>query len=133
LGLGFSFGGNLMEKPHRRLKVWESSIDLTVMMYELTKTFPVDEKYGLVSQMRRAASSVPSNIAEGAARDSATDYARFLTIAIGSISELDTQLEIARRLGYCRDEDFERLDHQQAGVSRMLVALRRRVRESGRS
>jgi len=111
-----------MEKPHRRLEVWQWSMDLTMMVYELTKAFPAEEKFGLISQMRRAAVSIASNIAEGAARHSATDYARFLTMAIGSLSELDTQLELARRLGYCSDDRFRELDEKQASINRMLIA-----------
>jgi four helix bundle protein len=117
-----------MDKPHRRLEVWQWSMDLTVMIYRLTTTFPAEEKFGLVSQMRRAASSVPSNIAEGAARSSATDFARFLTIALGSIAELDTQLELAGRLGYCNADEIDRLDKKQASISRMIVALRKSIR-----
>ena len=104
-------------------------MELTVSIYEVTKSFPEHEKFGLVSQMRRCAVSIPSNIAEGAARDSSADYARFLTIALGSLSELDTQLELAKRLDYFNAEAHSRVDDELASISRMLVALRRKIRQ----
>ncbi len=121
-----------MEKPHRRLEVWEWSVQLAEMVYEMTREFPREEKFGLVSQMRRAAVSIPSNIAEGAARTTKPDFIRFLTIAIGSLSELDTQLELSHRLKYCSDERFQKIDKHQASVSRMLIALRKSIQEVSR-
>ncbi|NOT46843.1 MAG: four helix bundle protein [Acidobacteria bacterium] len=93
-----------MEKPHKRLIAWKKSMDLVVLIYELTKTFPKQETYGLISQMRRAAISGPSNIAEGAAGRSKDQFRNFLSIAIGSLNELNTQLEIALRIGYLNKE-----------------------------
>ena len=119
-----------MEKPHRRLAVWQLAMETTVTIYEVTQRFPSEEKFGLTSQMRRAAVSIPSNIAEGAARSSPGDYARFLTIALGSLSELDTQLDLAKRLDYCTQQSFDGLDQQLSSISRMLIALRRSVRNS---
>jgi four helix bundle protein len=116
-----------MDKPHRKLEVWQLSMETTLDVYSLCKKFPDDERYGLVSQIRRAAVSIPSNIAEGAARNSATDFGRFLTIAIASLSELDTQLELALRLRYFDQTDFENIDKKLASVSRMLIALRRSI------
>ncbi len=89
-----------MEKPHKRLIAWQKSMDLVVLVYELTKSFPREETYGLTSQMRRAAVSAPSNIAEGAADRSKDQFRNFLRTAIGSLNELNTQLEIAFRIGY---------------------------------
>ena len=89
-----------MEKPHKRLLAWKKSMDLVVEIYRLTKTFPREEIYGLTSQIRRAAVSVPSNISEGAAGRSVTQFKNFLAIAIGSLNEISTQLEIAYRVGY---------------------------------
>lgn len=89
-----------MEKPHKRLIAWQKSMDLVVLIYELTKSFPREETYGLTSQMRRAAVSAPSNIAEGAADRSKDQFRNFLRTAIGSLNELNTQLEIAFRIGY---------------------------------
>lgn len=85
---------------HKDLDVWKMSMDFVVDIYKLTRKFPSDEKFGLTSQLRRAAVSVPSNIAEGAGRKGVREYIQFLYIALGSLSELDTQLIIAERLGY---------------------------------
>ena len=92
--------GDSKERPHQRLDVWRDATDLVVMVYAYSAGFPADEKFGITSQMRRAAVSVPSNIAEGAARRSQAELLRFCAIARGSLSELDTQLEIADRLGF---------------------------------
>lgn len=91
------------EKPHTRLEVWRSAKALVKLVYEATVAFPQQEKFGLVSQMRRAAVSIPSNIAEGAARTSRKEMAQFLSISKGSLSELDTQIRIAEMLGYLQD------------------------------
>ena len=88
---------------HYDLKVWQLAMDLVVEVYAITRQFPDSEKYGLDSQMQRAAVSVPSNIAEGAGRESNADFLRFLTIARGSLSELETQLLLAQRLNYIAD------------------------------
>jgi four helix bundle protein len=85
-------------RPHQRLQVWRDAMDLVEAVYSLTSTFPDSERFGLQSQMRRAAVSVPSNIAEGAARTSRQECLRFLAIARGSLSELDTQLLLSKRL-----------------------------------
>nr|WP_298249125.1 four helix bundle protein [uncultured Halomonas sp.] len=90
-------------RKHQQLRVWQEAMKLVVAVYAITSSFPVSERYGLVSQMQRAAVSVPSNIAEGAARGSKADFLRFLYIARGSLSELETQLQIAQRLGYLHD------------------------------
>jgi four helix bundle protein len=88
------------KRPHRELLVWRDSMELVESTYSISSSFPESERFGLTAQLRRAAISVPSNIAEGAARRSTLEYARFLSIARGSLSELDTQFEIALRLGY---------------------------------
>ena len=89
-----------MEKPHKRLLAWRKSMDLVVKIYDLTKAFPRDEIYGLTSQIRRAYVSVPSNISEGAAGRSSQQFRNYLSVAIGSLNEICTQLEIAYRVGY---------------------------------
>ena len=89
-----------MSKPHKKLLAWQKSMDLVEEVYDLSKTFPREEIYGLTSQLRRAAISVPSNIAEGAAGRSPIQFRNYLSIAIGSLNELATQLEIALRIGY---------------------------------
>ncbi|MBN1505409.1 MAG: four helix bundle protein [Sedimentisphaerales bacterium] len=89
-----------MGKTHKDLDIWQLGIDLVEHVYQTTKAFPKDEEYGLKSQMRRAAVSYPSNLAEGAARSSTNEYVHFVYIALGSLSELETQLVIAGRLKY---------------------------------
>src|SRR6185436_8289251 len=89
-----------MDKPHKKLVAWKKSMDLVEQIYELTRRLPREEIYGLSSQLRRAAVSVPSNIAEGAAGRSATQFRNYLSVAIGSLNELATQLEIVWRIGY---------------------------------
>jgi four helix bundle protein len=89
---------------HEDLDVWKLSMDLVEDIYKLTYNFPSEEKFGLISQLRRAAVSVPSNIAEGAARKSDKEYIQFLYIALGSLAEIETQLLISKRLGFCDSE-----------------------------
>ncbi|UBF29053.1 four helix bundle protein [Kovacikia minuta CCNUW1] len=113
-----------MEKPHRKLEVWQKSIDFATVIYEVTSRFPTHEQFGLVSQLRRAAVSIPSNLSEGAARGSA-EFIQFMRIAIGSVSEIDTQLEISYRIGYLSESTYTDLDQQLATIDRMLVGLRK--------
>lgn len=87
-------------KTHKDLDIWNLSIDLVEDVYTLTRNFPREEIYGLTSQMRRAAVSIPSNIAEGAARNSKKEFIHFLYVALGSLSELETHLVITRKLGF---------------------------------
>ena len=93
-----------MRRQHHELLAWKLAVELVTDLYDLTSAFPPTETYGLTAQIRRAAVSVPSNIAEGAARTTKREFAQFLSIARGSLSEIDTQLEIARRLGYVDDD-----------------------------
>ena len=85
-------------KTHRDLKVWQNSLDLVTEIYKLTKAFPNSETFGLACQIQRSAVSVPSNIAEGAARNSNKEFSRFLSIALGSLAELETQLIISKNI-----------------------------------
>ena len=89
-----------MDKPHKNLKAWQLAMDIAEKIYSTTDSFPTNEKFGLISQMRRCAISVPSNIAEGAGRNTKKEFINFLHISQGSLSELDTQLELALRLQY---------------------------------
>ena len=112
-----------MDKPHKKLDVWQAAMKATKMVYELTKSFPEEEKFGLVSQMRRAAVSIPCNIAEGAARQGKREFRNFVSIAQGSLSELDTQLELSVLLGYLSKEKIEEIEGQLLRIDRMLSGL----------
>ena len=107
-----------------KLVVWKKGLDLTDCIYSVTRGFPGDERFGLVTQMRRAAVSVPSNIAEGSSRSSRVDNARFVEIATGSVFELVTQAFVAHRQGFLGDEDFRRIYAMSGDESRMLSGLR---------
>jgi len=111
-------------RGHRDLLVWQKAMDLVTSVYRLTKAFPKSEVYGLANQMQRAALSIPSNIAEGHALKQTQAYARHLAIASGSLAELETQLEIAQRLGYLTSES-KSVCEQASEVGRMLAGLRR--------
>jgi four helix bundle protein len=93
-------GETVTLRSYKDLELWKKSMDLVVDVYKLTNEFPSQEKFGLISQIRRAAVSIPSNIAEGSSRNNTKEFIQFLFIANGSLSEIETQLEIASRLGY---------------------------------
>jgi four helix bundle protein len=112
-----------MEKAHKQLKVWKESIELVKLVYDLTRDFPADEKYGLIAQMRRAAISIPSNIAEGAARQTDRDSLQFFVVARGSLSELDTHAEISRVLGLLSEESRNALESKLDAVDSLLNGL----------
>lgn len=112
-------------RKHHKLLAWQESIKLVKQVYEISYHYPKEELYGLTSQMRRAAISVPSNIAEGAARDSSAEFARFLIISRGSLSELETQLLIAKELGYYHDDKIlEQIDKAFALIGGLLKSVR---------
>ena len=110
-------------QTYRDLIVWQKSMELVVLVYEFTESFPPREMYGLASQLRRAAVSIPSNIAEGRRRGSRKDYAQFLRIAYGSGAEVETQLEIAKRLRYDKEYSLERLESLLTELMKMLNAM----------
>ena len=112
-----------MISSYKDLIVWQKSVDLSVKVYKITKKFPKDELYGIVSQIRRCAVSIPSNIAEGQKRGSRNDYIKFLRIAYGSGAELETQLTIALKIGFLEDKDFKELDFLLNEVMKMLNKL----------
>ena len=95
------------QKPHRNLLAWQKTMDFTVNVYQATKNFPQEEVYALTSQLRRAAVSAPSNIAERAANRTRQQFSNYLSNAIGSLNEVDTQLELALRLGYVTGTDYD--------------------------
>jgi four helix bundle protein len=115
------------QRPHKKLEVWKNAMDLAVLIYEVTREFPKEEVYGITSQLRRAAVSVPSNIAEGAARTSAKEFLQFINIAQGSLSEIDTQIELSNRLSYVTDQTYKNLQEKIVIVSKQLYGLRRSV------
>jgi four helix bundle protein len=119
-----------MLKPHKKLEVWKQSMDLVLNIYQATDNFPSKETYGLANQIRRAAVSIPSNIAEGAARQTKREFMNFLHIAQGSLSELDTQVELANRLEYLSDKTRNNLDEQMERIDKMLTGLIRHLKKA---
>ena len=110
-------------KDYKDLKVWQKGIEIVDVTYELTDNFPRTEVYGLSGQMRRAAISIPSNIAEGFVRRGTKEYRQFLHVSLGSCAELDTQMVIANRRKYIDDSEFKRLAEELNHETRMLVSL----------
>ena len=110
-------------ETHKDLRVWQQSIELVTSIYMITKTFPKEEMFGLVSQMRRAAVSVPSNIAEGYARGTDRENLHFLRISSGSMSEVETQLLLSLNLGYLSQESYDELSENLTSVWKQLNAL----------
>ena len=110
-------------KDFRKLQVWEKAHQLALALYHVTASFPRDETYGLASQMRRSASSIPSNIAEGCGRDGDAESSRFCTIARGSASELEYQILLARDLKLSQAYDYEQVTQQTTDIKRTLTVL----------
>ena len=117
-----------MEKPHKKLEAWKAAIDTVLFAYKLADGFPPKEQYSLSVQVRRAAISIPSNIAEGAARQSKKEFVKFLHIAKGSLSELATQIELARLLGYLSPAEWHSMNDKLTQVDRLLSGLIRHLR-----
>lgn len=109
---------------HKDLKAWQLAMDFVVMVYAITRSFPRDELYGLVSQLRRAAVSIPSNIAEGYGRHSAKELHRFLNNALGSLLEVETQIELSERLGYVKANEAMAAIQQSNRLKQVLQGLR---------
>ncbi len=126
-----------MGRDYQNIVAWERSHRLTLSVYQLTKIFPSDERFALMNQLRRAAYSVPSNIAEGSARESKRDYLRFLFIALGSLKEVEYFLLLARDLGYVSNEDFaqatDRVNAAFAALSGLIKAVQKEVSLFGRT
>lgn len=113
----------VLEKPHKKLDVWRISMDLVTEVYKVTDKFPKEEKFSLADQIHRSAISIPSNIAEGAARNTKKEFVNFLHIAQGSLSELDTQIELAKRLKYIEEQSWKDLDIMMERIDKMLTGL----------
>jgi four helix bundle protein len=110
-------------RPHESLAVWNKAVDFVVIVYKATESFPREEKFGLTSQIRRAAVSIPANIAEGAGRKSSKEFAHFLSNAQGSASELETELLISHRLGLIKEDNYLRLSTFLDEIGRMITGL----------
>lgn len=115
-------------KDFRQLKVWEKSHQLALAIYTATKNFPKEELYGLTSQIRRSSMSIPTNIAEGCGRFTDADFARFLQMAMGSASETEYQLILARDLDFLPKDSYEKLHSEVEEVKRMLASLLKTIR-----
>ena len=110
-------------KHYQDLLVWQKSIDLAEAIYTVTKNYPKEEMYGIISQMRRCAVSIASNIAEGQSRGSSAQFAHFLSISKGSISELETQLFISKRLKFISEDEYNQVQNNLSEIGRMLNGL----------
>jgi len=115
-------------KDFRRLKVWHKGHAVVLMVYEATQDFPKEELYGLTSQIRRAAGSIPANIAEGCGRSGNAEFGRFLQIAMGSATELEYHLLLSKDLGYIDEKKHRSLDSMTLELQRMLSTLIRKVK-----
>jgi len=118
-------------KGYRDLRVWLGGVDLVTEIYRETQSFPPQEIYGLTNQLRRAAVSVPSNIAEGHAREHTREFLNFISIAQGSLAEMQTQSEIAKRLKYLSEEKTDGLLDQTVSLSKQLYSLRNALTKNG--
>ena len=110
-------------RPHKKLKVWQDAVSFVSIVYSILESYPEDEKFGLISQIKRASTSISINIAEGAARMSKKEFVRFLYISMGSISELDTLFEISLKLKYLSSNDYEKLIQELDKLSAMTNGL----------
>jgi four helix bundle protein len=115
-------------RPHEKLDVWNKAMDFVVSVYKITESFPKEEKFGLTSQVRRAAVSVPANRAEGAARNSSKECAHFLSNAQGSASEVETEMLIAHSLGYLDENKYLELCASLDNIGRMITGLSQHLR-----
>lgn len=112
-------------KTHLDLNAWKNSSQLAINVFLLTKTFPLEERYGISSQMRQAAISVPSNISEGAARESRIEFIRFLNISSGSLSELETQLYISNKIGFVNQTKYQQLSDDIKMIRAQITGLKK--------
>ncbi|MEO8772511.1 MAG: four helix bundle protein [Ferruginibacter sp.] len=115
-------------KNFKELKIWQKGIQIAINCIKITKTFPKEEKFGLVSQLNRACVSIPSNIAEGSSRSSNKDYNRFIEISLGSCFEAETQFQIAKQLGFGEEKLVEEILNQIIEEQKMLSALSNKLK-----
>ncbi len=116
-------------KPHKNLEVWKLSVDFVKDIYTLTTNFPDEEKFGIISQLRRAVVSIPTNIAEGAARSTKKELRNFLYIASGSLSEIDTLLTISKELGFIKESQLDALNEKLVKIDIMLDGLIKKLKK----
>ncbi len=114
---------------YRDLKVWQRGFALTLRVYQVTASFPAEERFGLISQIRRCSSSIPANIAEGNGRDSTKDFLRHLSIASGSLKELETFVMLSNELRFLSDDDTGQLLDETEEISRMIRGLQRNLKQ----
>ncbi len=117
-------------RDYKDLRVWQQAMELAKLVYQVTQPFPAEEKFGIISQMRRAAVSVPSNIAEGQARNTTGEFVQFISHAKGSLAELDTQVRLSVGLGFCPESHSERVLGLITDLQKMLNGLRRKLTTS---
>jgi len=117
-------------RSYRDLLVWQKGIELVTRVYRAVKEFPREEVYGLTSQLRRCAVSVPSNIAEGHSRTTRKEFLRFLEISLGSLLELQTQIEIAKNLSYLKPDEYQARESHGRELERMLTSFMRSLKQS---
>ncbi|MBX3291739.1 MAG: four helix bundle protein [Acidobacteria bacterium] len=115
-------------RPHEKLDVWKLSVEMVVNVYEITKIYPSEERFGLTSQTRRAAVSIPANIAEGAARQHDKEFLQFPSVAQGSASELETELLIAHRLGYLEESAHRKIYDEVNTIAPLIIGLTNHVK-----
>jgi four helix bundle protein len=115
-------------RPHKNLLVWKDAIELVEIIYNLSNKFPESEKFGLTSQLKRAVVSIPTNIAEGAARNTKKEFIQFLYISSGSLSEVDTLITIASNLNYIKKEELEVITQKMDKVSALLNGLIKKLK-----
>jgi four helix bundle protein len=115
-------------KTYKEFIVWQKAVELVTVIYSFTRNFPKDELYGLTNQIRRASISIPSNIAEGFGRNTRREFKRFLEISIGSLFELQTQLEISKKLQFLSEEEFNSVYSLTREIEAMLASLIRKLK-----
>lgn len=113
---------------YRELKIWHKAIELSVEIYELVADFPSDEKFGIISQLRRASVSVPSNIAEGSSRKSQKEFAHYLSMSLGSLFEIETQLTISNRIKYIDNKNLEEFKIKITDLVKMIMAFKNHIK-----
>ena len=120
----------MIKHRFKNLEVWNFSMKLVEDIYKITSTFPSNEQFGLTSQMRRSAVSIPSNIAEGSGRSTDKEFANFLRIALGSCFELETQIILSKNLEFIKEDNFDQLTIQCEKIQRMLIGFQSKLRNN---